>query len=933
MEPATKEVFEKLKPVCIPLIKEPTPENIARLDATLKDLSVQALQQLQEYVLFPLRLALKSSSSLSDKECIGVLDCMTDILKKTTVTNWELFQDLFNCLCLLLSSPGQDVQLNQGSEEWKIAIVGCLMALISQSSLGVLTSVYQVEFLPALGHAVSSLLTLTQHERYQKLKVSAIECLLVLAQVDGKGDQYLMCRIGDIFPSFLPGIAIALSKVITGDVKQGQAVTVHAIRAWASLVTLVVGDATLTWAQNKQISVKAKNEKQQQLVIERSPDWAQATADKLDILIGRIVTLTSHANWKVRLAMVNWAEQLLNECQRTLKGSIPKLLEVIVGLTTDDYPNVCKRSEKVLEEYRSHQTRVGVKSLVELLEENLYTLATTLPRLIRTADDEEKLKTVRLLSGYLKILGPNMSDMFNSCSHIRRLGWSLMQVVELSCGDLNIVEERTANMDSSAGTKEFSMQKILKSRKTFKHFSDGNIFTQICTTCHYIGYYGDLSLLVDYFTEQILTSRLYRKEAILILNEIILGCCGDQTCSDVTEDQRCLVDTISSLAELYMSDMLYNVSTGITAWTGTLKPSSTTDLTQMLACTSISPKSNLSPTLLTINSNIQQICLLVEGIANFAMVLGGSFSPLMMVVLYPLLEKRGDDTLAISRTALYTIQTICDKTGYSCISDMICSNIDYLMHTISLKMRHFSSSMRAPLVLGVMFDLSGQQLLSYLKDTIHEVFLCLDDHHGEDAFLLMRVLAKLISAINRWYGMNLTELTRPSTETSSAMELEQKSCQTLREYFLEYDRHAKIARMENLDTETVKWYKKLAFHLIQVALLNAHILHKKQGGNQAFLAFSHEVIGSLIFPNPDDAGAAANVNRVETIVRLTERHFPSWKPDSDTWKNPVARCRVCTKKGVRRATKFICAKCPSQPGLCIMPCFELWHTKHDYAAE
>ena len=41
--------------------------------------------------------------------------------------------------------------------------------------------------------------------------------------------------------------------------------------------------------------------------------------------------------------------------------------------------------------------------------------------------------------------------------------------------------------------------------------------------------------------------------------------------------------------------------------------------------------------------------------------------------------------------------------------------------------------------------------------------------------------------------------------------------------------------------KSMKWYKKLAFHLLQVALLNAHILYSKSGGDKTFLQFSHDV--------------------------------------------------------------------------------------------
>ena len=122
--------------------------------------------------------------------------------------------------------------------------------------------------------------------------------------------------------------------------------------------------------------------------------------------------------------------------------------------------------------------------------------------------------------------------------------------------------------------------------------------------------------------------------------------------------------------------------------------------------------------------------------------------------------------------------------------------------------------------------------------------------------------------------------------------------------------------------KSMKWYKKLAFHLLQVALLNAHILYSKSGGDKTFLQFSHDVIADLIL-----SGDVAPTDKVESVVRLTQRHFPEKLQPSATWTKPQARCRVCYKKGQRRDVTTICPKCPSKPGLCTVPCFELWHTK------
>ena len=58
-ESMKSEVFGLLKPVCVQLTKEHTRANISNLFSALQTVDIVFLQDLQEYVLFPLRVILK----------------------------------------------------------------------------------------------------------------------------------------------------------------------------------------------------------------------------------------------------------------------------------------------------------------------------------------------------------------------------------------------------------------------------------------------------------------------------------------------------------------------------------------------------------------------------------------------------------------------------------------------------------------------------------------------------------------------------------------------------------------------------------------------------------------------------------------------------------------------------------------------------------
>ena len=71
----------------------------------------------------------------------------------------------------------------------------------------------------------------------------------------------------------------------------------------------------------------------------------------------------------------------------------------------------------------------------------------TLRIMLFDTDDEKKHHTLSLLSGYLRLLGPDVSHLVSSHSHLQRLGLALVQVLELDCSSVRIIQEKTPGED------------------------------------------------------------------------------------------------------------------------------------------------------------------------------------------------------------------------------------------------------------------------------------------------------------------------------------------------------------------------------------------------------------------------------------------------------------------------------------------------------
>lgn len=123
--------------------------------------------------------------------------------------------------------------------------------------------------------------------------------------------------------------------------------------------------------------------------------------------------------------------------------------------------------------------------------------------------------------------------------------WS--KILELDTSDVAIIEERTPDRHESAvipsdtlGQNPLSVdtntiQTSQYPKYRFKHFTGDKICTIIRRTCQILGIHGNLPLLVDYFLDLFHESKVHRKQAVYVINEIIVGFASredDNTCSN-----------------------------------------------------------------------------------------------------------------------------------------------------------------------------------------------------------------------------------------------------------------------------------------------------------------------------------------------------------------------------------------------------------------
>ena len=101
----------------------------------------------------------------------------------------------------------------------------------------------------------------------------------------------------------------------------------------------------------------------------------------------------------------------------------------------------------------------------------------------------------------------------------------MLKALELDVHDVKIVEEKSSlpsEVVISEGHSEKPSYANIKENR-FKNFKDVKILQAVKKICHAIGRFADLEIIVDYLLEIFLSSTAHRKEAVLLLNEILLS--------------------------------------------------------------------------------------------------------------------------------------------------------------------------------------------------------------------------------------------------------------------------------------------------------------------------------------------------------------------------------------------------------------------------
>ena len=156
-------------------------------------------------------------------------------------------------------------------------------------------------------------------------------------------------------------------------------------------------------------------------------------------------------------------------------------------------------------------------------------------------------------------------------------------------------------------------------------------------------------------------------------------------------------------------------------------------------------------------------------------------------------------------------------------------------------------------------------------------------------------------------------------------------------YMSGVDRLDQFLSYYNFNRRTNKWWRKAFFCLLDVAIYNSFVLYSKSKQDHrklSFLQFRTQLARELVMDSSSECSIPQSSSTqsgpivvTSPSARLVERHFPDKVPSRQNGKPGQRNCVVCSSKAgkPRKTSTYYCKSCGV--GLCVVPCFELYHTK------
>jgi hypothetical protein len=671
-------------------------------------------------------------------------------------------------------------------DETKEAAVQCLQTLlrsrpVEEEEGQLFTSSERQQFLsadkiPLIAQILTSAL-MNCASPHLSLQLGSLRLVLVLLS-DYFGTKYA--------PTVMPGVISTLTRVLPareGKTHQRGEVVKAALAAMREVIVLGIDDQVcvrdmalrredtledlVDLAEPASPEVPSDNKAMSGDPVKRTPAWLRATASQVHLALNAAIPpIIRHPTPSALEGLVDLCQSLLLHTNRSLPQSRPLLLTALLVLDRHDLPTISKAARAalldILDSTQNHSSHSILQLILQLARDNLLSLTFTLtnPNPDRQKRSAEVITSICTLTPFVPVIGKNISKVLGAGGGIEKWGWKFLSGLELRIPPVSVLSlssDVVGLLQGDGGVDVGFMFPSLKFREGEQESErlvgdvlralgagageDGlgavEWFVEVARGQTQGGTRGAAALwCATRLLEGIANVRLpisgrtlpegeetvirrqskklekhSRWVAKLVSSfwEVDEPVVAPQSPNNVTPDPQLEVDEASNGAMVEHVKGINQIQSLLD-----MGKNARPQNARALAEEQVSIYLSLSLQLLSISSQI----------------LESRFPPLLMYSLYPILHSFVSSSAVLSSTALATLHYISSSTGYASPANLLLSNFDYALGSVSRHLTRRQFDMAAPKVLVVLVKLVGKGVVDCAADVVEECFERLEDYHG-----------------------------------------------------------------------------------------------------------------------------------------------------------------------------------------------------------
>ena len=196
-----EEIFRPFRPYCAILTNQQNLECLDKLRKLCEASEPSQLEQIQEYLMFPAQLHLKTKAKTSPQNyTVAVLEYISSLYTRIHLSSLFILKDVISS-CLALTT----VKEKQPTEDLQVWMCSSIRHMTLSCSRGVRSELLSQDMKLTLSHLVFTCLTWTEStDTATSVRMSCLELLQSLCH-NPEQDRSLSRHIGTAFSSMLPG--------------------------------------------------------------------------------------------------------------------------------------------------------------------------------------------------------------------------------------------------------------------------------------------------------------------------------------------------------------------------------------------------------------------------------------------------------------------------------------------------------------------------------------------------------------------------------------------------------------------------------------------------------------------------------------------------------------------------------------------------------